>query len=56
MTPAPSTSTALEVFRSLFTRAVVATPANDAVIPPTVTEAVGGGVGQACPVGDGHGR
>ncbi|WP_369173504.1 alpha/beta hydrolase [Streptomyces sp. R28] len=34
------TSPALEVFRSLSARAVLATPANDAVIPPAVTEAV----------------
>lgn len=33
------------VFRSLSTRAVLATPTDDAVIPPTVTEAVAAALG-----------
>jgi pimeloyl-ACP methyl ester carboxylesterase len=39
------TSPALGVFRSLSGRAVLATPATDAVIPPAVTEAVAGALG-----------
>ncbi|MGW6057352.1 alpha/beta hydrolase [Streptomyces sp. NPDC055189] len=38
-------SPALDVFRSLSTRAVLVTPAVDAVIPPAVTEAVAGALG-----------
>lgn len=39
------TSSALEVFRSLSTRAVLAAPAVDEVIPPAVTEAVAAALG-----------
>ncbi|WP_336053265.1 alpha/beta hydrolase [Streptomyces sp. CA2R101] len=39
------TSPAFEVFRSLSTRAVLVTPANDAVIPPAVTEAIAAALG-----------
>lgn len=38
-------TSALDVFRSLSTRAVLALPGTDAVIPPAVTEAVAGALG-----------
>ncbi|MFG2530858.1 alpha/beta hydrolase [Streptomyces sp. NPDC048516] len=39
------TSPAFEVFRSLSARAVLATPADDAVIPPAVTQAIASALG-----------